>query len=46
MAMTPETAREAPFAARTRGDVGEGIASVLALLGRPDVIWTAWAQLA
>ena len=25
-------------AARTRGDVGEGIASVLALLGMPDVI--------
>jgi 2-aminoadipate transaminase len=38
VAVTPETAREALFAARTRGDVGEGIASVLALLGRPDVI--------
>jgi 2-aminoadipate transaminase len=36
---TPETARwEALAAARTRGDVGEGIASVLALLGKPDVI--------
>ena len=29
---------EALAAARTRGDVGDGIASVLALLGRPDVI--------
>ena len=39
MTVTPETARwEALAAARTRGDVGEGIASVLALLGRPDVI--------
>jgi len=27
-----------PFAERTRGDVGEGIASVLALLGRADLI--------
>jgi 2-aminoadipate transaminase len=26
------------FAARTRGEVGEGIAAVLAFLGRPDVI--------
>src|SRR3954471_1477798 len=26
------------FAARTRGDVGEGIASVLAMLGMPDLI--------
>src|SRR3954469_6727395 len=26
------------FAARTRGDVGEGIASVLAFLGLPDII--------
>jgi 2-aminoadipate transaminase len=26
------------FAARTRGDVGEGIAAVLAFLGRPDLI--------
>jgi 2-aminoadipate transaminase len=35
----PETGRwEALAATRTRGDVGEGIASVLALLGRPDVI--------
>src|SRR5207244_11741486 len=37
------TAREARrwhelFAARTRGDVGEGIAAVLAFLGVPDVI--------
>ena len=39
MTVTPESARfEALAAARTRGDVGEGIASVLALLGRPDVI--------
>lgn len=29
---------EAQFAERTRGDVGDGIASVLALLGRPEVI--------
>jgi 2-aminoadipate transaminase len=29
---------EGLFAARTRGDVGEGIASVLAFLGRPDII--------
>jgi 2-aminoadipate transaminase len=29
---------DALFAARTRGDVGEGIASVLALLGVPDLI--------
>jgi 2-aminoadipate transaminase len=29
---------EALAAMRTRGDVGDGIASVLALLGRPDVI--------
>ncbi len=36
--MTPDIQREALFAARTRGDVGEGIASVLALLGMPDVI--------
>jgi 2-aminoadipate transaminase len=36
---TPDTARwEALAAVRTRGDVGDGIASVLALLGRPDVI--------
>ena len=39
MTVTPETGRwEALAAARTRGDVGEGIASVLALLGRADVI--------
>ena len=39
MAVTPDTARwEALAAIRTRGDVGDGIASVLALLGRPDVI--------
>ena len=39
MAVTPETGRwDALVAARTRGDVGEGIASVLALLGMPDVI--------
>ena len=38
MAVTPDIRREALFAARTRGDVGEGIASVLALLGMPDVI--------
>jgi len=39
MAVTPEAARwERLFAARTHGDVGEGIAAVLAFLGRPDVI--------
>ena len=39
MSVTPETTRwDALAAARTRGDVGEGIASVLALLGMPDVI--------
>ncbi len=39
MTVTPESERwEALAAMRTRGDVGEGIASVLALLGRPDVI--------
>jgi 2-aminoadipate transaminase len=39
VAVTPETSRwEALAAARTRGDVGEGIASVLALLGVPDLI--------
>ena len=37
MAVTPDTARFS-FAERTRGDVGEGIASVLALLGRTDLI--------
>ena len=37
--VTPETGRwDALAAARTRGDVGEGIASVLALLGLPDLI--------
>jgi len=37
--VTPETGRwDALAAARTRGDVGEGIASILALLGMPDVI--------
>jgi len=39
MAVTPETRRwEELFAARTRGDVGEGIAFVLGFLGRPDLI--------
>jgi 2-aminoadipate transaminase len=39
MAVTPETSRwDAHFAARTRGDVGEGIAFVLGFLGRPDLI--------
>ena len=39
MSVTPETSRwDALLAARTKGDVGEGIASVLALLGMPDVI--------
>ena len=39
MTVTPESARwEGLAAARTRGDVGEGIASVLALIGMPDVI--------
>ena len=39
LSVTPETRRwEALLAARTRADVGEGIASVLALLGMPDVI--------
>jgi 2-aminoadipate transaminase len=37
--VTPETGRwDALAAARTRGDVGEGIASILALLGLPDLI--------
>ena len=36
--MTPDTGRwDALVAARTRGDVGDGIASVLALLGMPDL---------
>jgi 2-aminoadipate transaminase len=39
VAVTPESTRwEALAAVRTRGDVGDGIASVLALLSRPDVI--------
>ena len=39
MAIASDSARwEALAAARTRGDVGDGIASVLAFLGRPDVI--------
>jgi 2-aminoadipate transaminase len=39
MAVTPEADRWAAlYAARTRGDVGEGIAAVLGLLGVPDVI--------
>ncbi len=38
MAVTPETGWEELFAVRTRGDVGGGIAAVLAVLGRPDVI--------
>jgi 2-aminoadipate transaminase len=39
VAVTPESTHwEALAAVRTRGDVGDGIASVLALLGRPDVI--------
>ena len=39
MAVTPATRRwEDLFAARTRGDVGEGIAVILGFLGRPDLI--------
>jgi len=39
MAVAPDTARwDSLFAARTRGDVGDGIAAVLAFLGVPDVI--------
>src|SRR4051794_21398399 len=39
MAVLPEADRwEALYAARTRGDVGEGIAGVLALVGIPDLI--------
>jgi 2-aminoadipate transaminase len=39
MAVTHETQRwDRLFAVRTRGDVGEGIAAVLAFLGMPDVI--------
>src|SRR5262249_31981860 len=37
VAVTPDTERFR-FAQRTSGDVGEGIASVLALLGRADLI--------
>jgi 2-aminoadipate transaminase len=36
--VTPDIQREALYAARTRGDVGHGIASVLALLGMPNLI--------
>ncbi len=39
MTTTPDVGRwDALLAARARGDVGDGIASVLAFLGRPDVI--------
>jgi 2-aminoadipate transaminase len=39
LSVTPETRSwEALVAARTRADVGEGIASVLAMLGMPDLI--------
>jgi 2-aminoadipate transaminase len=39
MAVTPESRRwDSLFAARTRGDVGEGIAAVLAFLGVPNLI--------
>ena len=39
MAVTPETHRwDELFAARTRGNVGDGIAEILAFLGLPDVI--------
>jgi 2-aminoadipate transaminase len=39
MAVTPDARRwDGLFAARTRGEVGEGIAAVLAFLGLPDVI--------
>ena len=39
MAVTPETGRwDRLFAARTRGDVGDGIAFVLGFLGRDDLI--------
>jgi 2-aminoadipate transaminase len=39
MAVTPDTGRwDEVFAARTRGDVGAGIAEILALLGVPDLI--------
>ena len=39
MAVASDSARwEALAAARTRGEVGDGIASILAVLGRPDLI--------
>ncbi len=39
MAVTPDTRRwDELFAARTRGNVGEGIAAILAFLGVPDLI--------
>ncbi len=39
MAVTPETRRwHELFAARTRGNVGDGIAAILAFLGVPDLI--------
>ncbi len=39
MTTTPDVERwDALLAARARGDVGDGIASVLAFLGQPDVI--------
>src|SRR5207247_5227125 len=39
MAVARETPRwDRLFAERTRGEVGEGIAAVLAFLGRPDLI--------
>ena len=39
MAVTPDTRRwDELFAARTRGDVGEGIAAILGFLGVPDLI--------
>lgn len=39
MTTTPELGRwDALLAARTRGEVGDGIASVLAFLGRPELI--------
>src|SRR6266542_2079864 len=39
MAVTPDAVLwERLFDARTRGEVGEGIATVLSLLGRPDVV--------
>jgi 2-aminoadipate transaminase len=39
MAVTPETGRfDELFAARTRGEVGDGIAAILGLLGLPELI--------